>query len=86
MSDSLLSLIGYLIVGAGLFLMFFGFSLSFIFKDWSIRKRVAYRIFIACVLLAGLGIVKFASYDWSIAGCMDSGGNLIKENPRCRFP
>lgn len=81
-----MSLIGFLIIGTGLLFILFGLSLSFMLNEWSIRKRWAYRVFIACVLLAGLGIVKFASYDWSIPECRDSDGNLIKENPRCKFP
>ncbi len=60
MSNSVLSLVGFLILGVGLLLMLFGSSIPLAFKDWSKRKRVAFRILIACVLLLGMAIVKYS--------------------------
>ena len=54
--------------------------------DWQTTLKLS-KFGVVIMLIIGLvSLADLLSKDWSIPECRDERGELIEENPKCRFP
>lgn len=69
----------------GLVIFLIVLAVAFYFK-WSKVKKIGTVGVIACVLMSVVPFIDLYNRDWSIPECRDESGNLLSENPNCKFP